>query len=348
MDVASSPILSRPILNDPLVSVLIPVRSAAFTLGRAIRSVLDQEFEAIEIVLVDNGMNDFPSLLQEFGEKERSLIRIIPESQTGITHALNTGLKHCRGRYIARLDADDEMLPGRLHLQAGYLNAHPGTGLIAGLAEYAGSVDQQAGYAFYVNQINQWVDTADIRAYRFVESPFAHPSVMFRKSLVEEYGGYSVEPVPEDYELWLRWMDKEVVMEKLPVPVLRWYDRPDRLSRTHENYHPASFDRVRYRYLASWLRRKLPQLPFVWVAGGGKLARKKIRLLEAEGIPVEGIFDLVPRNIPGKAFIPWQDVPPPGAVFIVTLVSNRGSFAEISRYLDNRGYEVMRNYICAG
>ena len=93
----------------------------------------------------------------------------------------------------------------------------------------------------------------EIALARFVESPLAHPSVMFRRSLVERWGGYAEGAFPEDYELWLRWLDAGVRMEKLADPLLIWNDSPTRLSRRDPRYAAEAFYRVKARYLARWL-----------------------------------------------------------------------------------------------
>jgi glycosyltransferase involved in cell wall biosynthesis len=330
--------------SKPTVSVILPARKAGNTLVRALRSVFDQDYPALEIILINNGLNDLSQVFRAFNEQERSLICTVEEPVPGIAHALNCGLRQAQGTYFARMDADDVMLPDRINKQVSYLNDHPQTGLVSGLVQYMGT---ESGFEFYVNQVNGWITEEQIRAHRFIESPLIHPTVMFRRELIELYGFYSTDSVPEDYELWLRWMESGVNMAKIQAHVINWNDHPGRLSRIHPNYSREAFDHVRYRYLAGWLKNKQDSLP-VWVAGGGKLAKRKIKLLEAYGIHIEGILDLVNRNIPGKKFMPWNQLPESGNIFVVSLVSNRGMYLAISRDLENQGYEVGKDYICAG
>ncbi len=333
------------------VSVLMPFRNAEVeALSRAVDSIKNQTFSHWELILVNN--NDKEKTPDALWAKTQSdndeRIRLIHESETGIAYALNTGLSYCSGKYIARMDADDVSIPDRLQLQSHFLNEHDDIGLVSGLVSFISEIENAGGYEKFVEQINAWKTSEEIYMHRFVESPLAHPSVMFRKSIVEIYGGYSLEAVPEDYELWLRWMQHGVKMYKLPEKVLEWNDHAQRLSRNHDHYSREAFDKVRYQYLSQWLKLKLKNLPPIYVCGGGKFARVKIRLLESLSIPIKGIIDFKERKISEKYFLSYEDIPPPGNLFIISLISNRGKFSEVRDFLEVRGYINGKDFILAG
>lgn len=332
-------------MHTPAISVLLPFHNAAAFIRQAIGSVLAQSCRDWELVLVNNASSDDSlTIAQSFTDPR---IRMVHEPVKGIAFALNTGLAHCRGRYIARMDADDVMLPGRLAMQSQFLDEEPSFDLVSGLVEFSSDLDDARGYEAYVQQVNAWRTEDEIRQHRFVESPFAHPSVMFREELVEKFGAYDTSGFPEDYELWLRWLDKGVRMHKLAVPVLKWNDHLSRLSRVHPHYSPEAFDRVRYHYLAKWLKPRVSSLPPLYAWGGGKLARKKMKLLESEGIAVKGLVDVtnISTQLP---FIHYKNIPAPGEIFIVSLVSNRGRYADIRDFLIDRGYKAEQDFILAG
>lgn len=329
---------------QPAVSILLPFHNAEEFLLRAIHSVLDQSFSSWELVLVNNASTDNSLSIAQGIDDLR--IKIVHEPVKGIAFALNTGLRHCSGKYTARMDADDIMLPQRLEIQSKFLDDHPHIGLISGLVKFNSQLKDARGYEAYVQQVNEWRTGDETRQHRFVESPFAHPSVMFRKELAENFGDYDTSGLPEDYELWLRWMDKGVKMEKLNVPVLQWNDHSQRLSRLHPDYSAEAFDKVRYSYLAKWLRSHSSSLPlYVW--GGGKLARRKMKLLEEQGIQIKGLIDVKHLNT-SLPFIHYTELPAPGNIFIVSMVSNRGRYAEIRDYLTARGYIIERDFVLAG
>lgn len=331
------------------VSILLPYHNtSAGTLKNAVRSILQQSFNNWELVLVSNAntVNDAAGAFTRELIRENDQVKLIHEPQKGIAYALNAGLQHCTGSYIARMDADDAMEPERLRLQCEYLDANPGVGLVAGKVTFSSELGDSKGYEAYVQQVNSWMTEEDIYFHRFVESPLAHPSVMFRRELVELYGNYSTAPVPEDYELWLRWMHNGIRMAKINMPVLHWKDHASRLSRTHANYSAAAFDQVRYDYLARLLAPRLPLLPPVYI-WGGKLARKKVKLLEAKGIKISGYID-VKRPGAYDDFIHYMDIPVPGEMFIISMISNRGKYAEARDFLLERGYELEKDFVLAG
>lgn len=331
------------------VSILLPVHNGGLTLRRAVDSLLEQTYPDFEILLVNNASTDHTAdIINDYAQQD-ARVRGLCEPQKGIAFALNHGLRAARGKYIARMDADDVSLPRRLQVQVDFLEQHPGTGLISGQVEFCGGADSQ-GFAAYVQHLNAWQTEEELYRHRFVESPFAHPSVLFRKALIDAYGFYTEADEPEDYELWLRWFSHGVRMAKVPEPVLQWYDSPARLSRTDMRCSAEAFDRVRYRYLARWLQRhqQTHGLKPVYVWGGGKLAKRKMKRLEQlSGIPVAGIIDLKAKTDTVLPHIHYLDLPEPGHLFVVSMVSNRGKYREIDAFLQQRGYVPERDYILA-
>jgi len=327
------------------VSVLMPVLNARQTLVKTANSILNQNDCEFELIWVDNGSTDGSLEIAKNFAQNDPRVKIIYEERKGISFALNTGLKYCTGQFIARIDADDLMLSARLQKQMMFLNAHPEIGLVSGKVLYAGT-EIGIGYHVYVTMLNSWINETTIRQHRFIESPFAHPSVMFRNELIAKYGMYAEENIPEDYELWLRWMHQGVRMAKINDYVIEWTDSPNRLSRQHKAYSLTAFDEVRLNYLSKYILSLNLHIP-IYIAGGGKLAKRKIQLLENKGVVVEGVTDLVYRNIPHKKFILWDNLPAPGSIFLVSLVSNRNAFVEIDSYLKQKGYLPELDYILA-
>jgi glycosyltransferase involved in cell wall biosynthesis len=333
--------------TSPKISVLLPVGNRHPFLSEALDSLVAREGVDFEVVLVDNTTQRRFAIGPDELSPGISRLKIVHEPLAGIAHALNTGLRHCRGRYIARMDADDICLPGRLKIQSEYLDQHPGSGMVSGLVDLFGHEEHNQGMKSYVERINHWISEQDLFNHRFVESPFAHPSVMFRRSLIENHGPYSTGPIPEDYELWLRWFALGIRMAKIPQKVIRWRDHPDRLSRTDRNYSLQAFDTVRLKYLVDWLHER-KNLPPVWIWGGGKYSRKKAAQLTLAGIPVRGFIDVHPnRKIAGFEVIHYTRIPPPGTAFVISMVSNRDKYREIEQWLTGINYVRGKDYLLA-
>ncbi len=196
----------------PSVSVLLPVRNGMPALARAVASVRLQTWSDWELIAVDDGSTDGSREWLRAAAQADPRIRPLEQPARGLVAALHAGCKVARGRFIARMDADDECHPERLAAQAELLEQSPQTGLASCLVGFGGDREANAGYALHVDWLNSLVSPEQIALNRFVESPLAHPSVMFRRELLERHGGYRDGDFPEDYELWLRWLDAGVRM----------------------------------------------------------------------------------------------------------------------------------------
>ena len=332
------------------VSVLLPVRNAAATIARAVASVQAQTHGGWELVVVDDGSTDGTREWLRRAAETDARIRLVEQSAHGLVPALNAGLAAARGRFIARLDADDECHPERLAAQAAWLEANPRTGLVSCLVGYGGDRDANAGYALHVDWLNSLVTPEQIALNRFVESPLAHPSVMFRRELVERHGGYRYGDFPEDYELWLRWLDAGVEMAKVPRELLIWHDAPGRLSRTDPRYDPEAFFRVKAGYVARHLGQSGHRE--VWIWGAGRPTRKRAAHLATHGVRIAGYIDVDAKKtgkvVGGVPVIGPEALPPPGSRLVLGYVSSRGAREMIRGELTGRGYAEGRDFLmCA-
>jgi glycosyltransferase involved in cell wall biosynthesis len=338
--------------QSPRVSVLLPVHNPDFSYFRAaVDSILRQTLSDFELVIVDDGStNGLLSLLERLSKKNPR-IRIFPRPWLGLVQALNFGLRHCRGPLIARMDADDFSRPDRLEKQAGFLDKYQDTGLVSGQVNYLGDRKKNLGYYLYVCWVNSLSSHTDISLNRFIESPLAHPSVMFRRFLVDKLGAYLDGSFPEDYELWLRWLEQGVRMAKIPDIVLDWRDHCHRLSRVHPDYSFENFFKIKSGFLFSWLRENNPHHPRVWVWGAGRITRQRAGHISGHGCKIVGYID-IRENLSGQ-FINNRivrhctDLPPMDESFILVYVSKRGARKEIRAFLDSRGRVEGRDYIVA-
>lgn len=183
----------------PKVSVLMPLYNAAATLLEAIQSVRDQTMPDWELVLVDDGSTDASRTLAEQIAQEDARIRVIALGENkGIVAALNQGLQACRAPWIARLDADDVMLPHRLKVQLAYMQAHPDCVALGTAAE----TFDEAGRG---SVLSQPVTHQAICKQLERGSSLLHPTVILQREAVVSAGGYrSLFLDAEDYDLWLR------------------------------------------------------------------------------------------------------------------------------------------------
>jgi hypothetical protein len=142
--------------------------------------------------------------------------------------------------------------------------------------------------------LNSLVSESDIRREIFIESPFAHPSVMFRKSIVLEAGGYQEHGWAEDYDLWLRLYIGGKHFAKLDQVLLGWREQPDRLTRTDRRYSLENFIRAKAHYL---VRGPLLGRDAVILWGAGMIGRRLSKHLLHQGVTLAAFIDIDPLKI---------------------------------------------------
>ncbi len=329
------------------VSVLLPVRNAMKTLDAAIASIASQTHAEWELLVIDNASSDGSTLIAKAWTERDPRIILIEEPNIGITHTLNTGLQHARGTYIARMDADDISHPERLAKQVDFLDAHPEIGVVGTRTRFETSVEKSSGMAWFVNWQNVIVSPRDHYVKRFVDAPLAHPTVLFRRELIDHHGAYDTGPLPEDHELWLRWMHYSVRFAKLPEELLTWNDHSQRLSRTHANYSVDAFFSTKAKWISAWYQRKFDDGRPIIIAGTSTLCRDRTRLLEVEGLRINAFTDVRRREVAGYRFIPHDELPGPGEALVISFISQRGTGDRIAEFLASRGLIEGEDFILA-
>lgn len=335
----------------PRVSVLLPVFNAAATLTRALDSIRNQSLADLELIVVDDGSTDDSRKISDAAADQDPRIKVVKRSHEGLARTLNVGLAHARAPLIARMDADDESFPDRLRLQVGAMDADPDLDLLGCRVEYGGDPESNAGYAHHIEWLNGLLEHDDILRARFVESPFAHPSVMFRRDAVERLGGYRDGPFPEDYELWLRWMDAGIRTGKVPETLLRWNDPPQRISRVDTRYSPEAFYHIKAGYLVRWIERNVGRERNIIAWGAGRLTRRRIEVFEGVGLRVSGYIDVDPQKQhprpDGRSVLAPEAIPAPESTFILGCVATRGARDYQRGILLSKGYVEGRDFLFA-
>lgn len=328
----------------------MPVRNAASTVVQAIESICRQTCVDWEMIVVEDHSEDRTFEIVDGLARKDSRVRVMTSPGRGIVAALNHGLSQARGELVARMDADDVSHPERLAEQAKFLGERPDVGLVGCGVDYGGDRAANAGYALHVDWLNALVESDEIARNRFVESPLAHPSVMFRHELMDKHGGYREGDFPEDYELWLRWMDAGVRLAKVSQVLLTWHDLPGRLSRTDVRYDPDAFYRVKAEYIARELKRLGRSEAWVW--GAGRPTRKRAEYLCGHGVMIAGYVDVdskkTGKTVGGRPVIEPGQLPAAGNFFVLGYVASRGARELIRADLAGRGYREWQDFLmCA-
>ena len=183
-------------MGNPKVTVLMPVYNAEKYVGEAIESILNQTFRDFEFLIINDGSTDNSlGIIESYKDLRIKLVN--NEKNLGLSHTLNKGIELSEGEYIARMDADDVSLPGRLEKQVEFMDSHPHIGICGSWMQ---SFDQSGNKGIW-----QYPQTHDELLFLlFFNSCFAHPTVCLRKLILLESGlRYKQEFTPaEDYYLW--------------------------------------------------------------------------------------------------------------------------------------------------
>ncbi|WP_455234334.1 glycosyltransferase family 2 protein [Thiogranum longum] len=338
-------------LQNPVVSVVLPYRNAECTLDETLQSILGQRYTAFELLAINDHSSDGSEHILRGYQKHDSRLHMMASPARGIVAALNAGLETARGKLIARMDADDRMRPDRLEKQVAALEAHSDWSLVACQVNLFPEHLIRGGYRDYVRWQNRCLAPRDIEADIYLESPFAHPSVMFRKGDVLRLGGYRQGDFPEDYDLWLRMFHAGLTMAKLPEPLLDWRESRHRLSRCDPRYSQEAFDRLRARYLVRDPRLLGRRELVIW--GAGRRTRQRCQYLLKQGFSPWAWIDIDPRKI-GKSLsgIPVHEphwlASQAEKPLVLVYVRNHGARDRIDGFLANAAYQRGRDYLFVG
>ncbi len=329
----------------------MPFRNAAATLPGCLETILAQTLQDWELVAVnDHSRDGSRELVADLAARDRR-VRLLDNRGRGLVDALNQGLMACRAPLVARMDADDLMTPERLAAQVDHLARHPELSLVAGCVEAFPEDQLQKGFREYLRWQNSCRTPEAIAREIYVESPFAHPSVCYRRAAVLAAGGYRLGPFPEDYDLWLRLHHAGHRMAKLPQVVLRWRDHPRRLSRTDPRCARTAFDRLRAHYLARDPRLLARREDFV-VWGAGRKTRRRFDHLAFQGFRPRAWVDIDPRKIgnlvDGVPVVDSRWLATAGRPFVLTYVTNHGAREEILAELITLGYRPGEDCLAVG
>ncbi len=333
--------------NNPKVSILLPVFDSANTLPACLASIARQTHTNWECVLVDDGSTDASHAIACRAARDDERIRVIERPHRGLVSALNTGIDHCRGDFVARMDADDLMHRERLKHQAEALAAEPA---LAGVGSHVRLFPRKpltAGMRNYERWINGMDARERIRADRFVECPILHPTLMLRSDVLRVHR-YRDRGWPEDYDLLLRLQHANHELAVVPRRLLAKRCAPERLSQTNDAYAIDRFTACKAEFLAaSFLERTSDYL--LWGYGGTGRALR--RALAQHGKTPAAIVELHPGRIGNRihgaeviepdALGGWRRLP------LVVSVAGEIPRAQIRGDLAARGWRELVDYVCA-
>lgn len=186
-------------MNSPFVSVLLPVFNGEKYIRKTIESILDQTFDDFEFIIINDCSTDLTEqIILSFTD---SRIRYISHTKNmRLIYTLNEGIAIARGKYLARIDADDIAFKERLNEQVQFLEKHPAYVLLGTQIKYI------KHNVIIPENVTYFTDDADLRFAMCFYNPFVHPSVILRLETVRSNNLFFEQKNlhAEDYAFWIR------------------------------------------------------------------------------------------------------------------------------------------------
>lgn len=210
-------------MENVRISVIMGVCNGAETLERALNSIIEQTYDRWELILCDDGSTDRSyQIMLATARKFPDRVKVIRNRKNrGLAYSLNRCLKYAGCEYIARMDADDVSLRDRFAKQAAFLDEHSQYALVGSQVQ---RFDEKGKWGRPGNA--REVTIRDILALR----AFTHPSVMIRRSVLLQVGGYTAAPITDraqDIDLWCKIYSHHEKGYITAETLLEYYDSRD-------------------------------------------------------------------------------------------------------------------------
>lgn len=236
--------MAKDVNKTPTVSVVVPVYNGAAFIVECLESVIHQTYRDFELIVIDDGSTDeTANIVRAFND---SRIRFIQNSTNlGLIATLNKAFELSRGKYIARLDADDIALPERFAIQVQHMELNQNLAML-GTAYFP----LKQGIA---SAVTLATGKGKIQANMLFNSCFAHPSVIIRKAALtgRESAFNPAYPHAEDYELW-SWLMRNHEVENIAEPLIYYRIHENQISKRKQDEQRATAQKIRTELL-QWL-----------------------------------------------------------------------------------------------
>ncbi len=211
--------------SSPDISVLMSVYNSEEYLAESIKSILNQTFKNFEFLIIDDGSTDKSlEIISSYNDKRIVLIK--NKNNLGLAASLNKGMKLAKGKYIARMDADDIALPTRLDKQFSFMENNRDIDISGSYVQFFGNDRDTI--------VKYPLENEDIKARLIFNCAFAHPVVILRKNSFLDKNLFYDKAVKhaEDYELWSR-VAQSCRMANIPEVLLRYRLHKDQVSKKY-------------------------------------------------------------------------------------------------------------------
>lgn len=236
-------------MNVPAVSIILPAFNCEKYIDKAIHSVLQQTFTDFEFIIINDGSTDKTEMIVLNYADPRIVYLKNPENK-GLIYTLNRAVALAHGKYIARMDADDICMPERIAKQKEFLDQNTNIAVLATTINFINDTGEKTG----VWELDRQTTTPEqIKRKIIFENCIAHPTVMMRAELVKELKYSKKQKNVEDYDLWLRVLNRGYRIAKLEEPLLLYRKHDNSITGTHLKKINPFFKHLRMKWKMIWL-----------------------------------------------------------------------------------------------
>ena len=199
-------------LNGPLVSVIVPCYNHEKFVEQAINSVLNQTYENIELIVIDDGSKDnSPLLLQQLSEKHH--FYFVQQENKGTAITLNKYIEKSKGKYISILASDDVWLLDKIEKQVKHLEQNPKVG--ANFGNVLSITAKNEILPFYLQRFSNYGEY-NFKDLLSLSAPLSALTNMLRKDALDKVGLFDKEFLLEDLYMWLKLAHADYTITVLP------------------------------------------------------------------------------------------------------------------------------------
>ncbi len=321
-----------------LVSVIMAVHNGQEYLKEAIGSILAQTLTHMELIIINDASTDGTrEILEQIADERVQVIHL--EKNRGAASALNLGIEHAKGKWIAIHDADDISHPHRLKKQLSYLSEHPDAVAVGSFIECIHGREKSApqhnlrGLEKLINRVQSG---EEIKAELYKTCPLTHGTMVFARKAFKELGKYDPDlRISYDYDLWTRLVTRGKI-EKIPEILYKYRVHGDSLTSKNRL---CNIDEMFYsctKYIKNTCYKHL-EYPSMAIIGPEKLAQH----LALQGQKNLKVKHIISDNLP--IHLPWliasfREGKVDGAIVLRNLRGKRG----VLRYLMSEGMELNK------
>lgn len=230
-------------MHHPILTILLPVYNAENYIAETVYSILKQTFVDFELIIINDCSTDSTlHILEEISDRR---IQLITNTENeGLISVLNKGMKLAKGKYIARIDADDVAYHDRMFHQISFLEKNEDYILVGSAAK---EIDEK-GTEGEIIRYHESSD--DLHFLLCFYCPIIHPSVMFRSEVVKKYDlqfdlNYKHA---EDYEFWTR-LIQYGKFKNLDYPLIKYRIHQNQISSQHSEFQKKQVELIRKKFI---------------------------------------------------------------------------------------------------